>query len=180
VPLRLATWNLNHWRQPLLPVDTRRAAWDYLGRTIGAQVALVQEAVPPLDLSAWGGESDVYPGGFALERDHLLWVRAVELDGPRAVWSFDRNPLDDLRLNRHGRWSYGPWGPDGSRAVTHIAPKRCAINLHGQGAGGQYAAGSRVTAAVTHRLRPSKRHMHERLPSGIRWVSMDAALALQG
>ena len=26
VPLRLVTWNLNHWRQPLLPVDTRRAA----------------------------------------------------------------------------------------------------------------------------------------------------------
>ncbi len=24
--LRLVTWNLNHWRQPLLPADTRRAA----------------------------------------------------------------------------------------------------------------------------------------------------------
>jgi endonuclease/exonuclease/phosphatase family metal-dependent hydrolase len=50
VPLRLVTWNLNHWRQPLLPIDTRRAAWAYLDGTIGAQVALVQEAVPPLDL----------------------------------------------------------------------------------------------------------------------------------
>jgi endonuclease/exonuclease/phosphatase family metal-dependent hydrolase len=48
--LRLATWNLNHWRQPLLPTDTRRSAWDYLTSTIGAQVALVQEAVPPLEL----------------------------------------------------------------------------------------------------------------------------------
>ena len=47
---RLVTWNLNHWRQPLLPTDTRRAAWEYLSRGIGAQVALVQEAVPPLEL----------------------------------------------------------------------------------------------------------------------------------
>ena len=30
VSLRLVTWNLNHWRQPLLPVDTRRAAWAHL------------------------------------------------------------------------------------------------------------------------------------------------------
>ena len=48
--LRLATWNLNHWRQPLLPTDSRRAAWEYLSNEIGATVALVQEAVPPLEL----------------------------------------------------------------------------------------------------------------------------------
>jgi len=49
-PLRLVTWNLNHWRQPLLPTDTRGAAWRYLAETLGAGVALVQEAVPPPDL----------------------------------------------------------------------------------------------------------------------------------
>ncbi len=49
-PLRIATWNLNHWRQPLLPHDTRRAAWEYLANTIGAEVALVQEAVPPAEM----------------------------------------------------------------------------------------------------------------------------------
>lgn len=49
--LRVATWNLNHWRQPLLPVDTRRGAWAHLEEGIGAQVALVQEAVPPAGLS---------------------------------------------------------------------------------------------------------------------------------
>ena len=49
-PLRLVTWNLNHWRQQLMPVDTRRAAWDHLGAGLGAGVALVQEAVPPLGL----------------------------------------------------------------------------------------------------------------------------------
>jgi endonuclease/exonuclease/phosphatase family metal-dependent hydrolase len=50
-PLRVATWNLNHWRQPLLPVDTRRGAWAHLADGIGAQVALVQEAVPPAGTS---------------------------------------------------------------------------------------------------------------------------------
>ena len=48
-PLRLVTWNLNHWRQPLLPTDTRRAAWAHLVDLVGAQVALVQEAGPPAE-----------------------------------------------------------------------------------------------------------------------------------
>jgi hypothetical protein len=52
IPLRVATWNLNHWRQPLLPTDTRRGAWAHLAQGIGAQVVLVQEAVPPLDMPA--------------------------------------------------------------------------------------------------------------------------------
>ncbi len=49
-PFRIASWNLNHWRQPLLPVDSRRGAWRHLADGIGAQVALVQEAVPPAGL----------------------------------------------------------------------------------------------------------------------------------
>ncbi len=49
--VRIATWNLNHWRQPLLPFDSRRGAWDYLGVSMGAAVALVQEAVPPLGVA---------------------------------------------------------------------------------------------------------------------------------
>ena len=44
------SWNLNHWRQPLLPIDTRRAACEYLTTNIGAGVVLVQEAVPPLEV----------------------------------------------------------------------------------------------------------------------------------
>ena len=50
MPLRVATWNLNHWRQRLLPLDTRRGAWEHLAGPMGVQVALVQEAVPPADL----------------------------------------------------------------------------------------------------------------------------------
>ena len=68
--LRLATWNLNHWRQPLLPTDSRKAAWDYLASEIGADVALVQEAVPPPDL---GRDRAVY-GEMA---GHRNWGSAV-------------------------------------------------------------------------------------------------------
>jgi exonuclease III len=45
VPLRLATWNMNHWQQPMLPVNSRHAAWDYLA-TSGLDVVLAQEAAP--------------------------------------------------------------------------------------------------------------------------------------
>ena len=68
--LRLVTWNLNHWRQPMLPVDTRRAAWEYLSCGISAGVALVQEAVPPLEL---GRDRAVY-GEIA---GHRNWGSAV-------------------------------------------------------------------------------------------------------
>lgn len=87
VPLRLATWNLNHWRQPLLPSDTRRGAWDYLSITIGAQVALVQEAVPPLD---FGSDRAVY-GELA---GHRNWGSAiVALDPAISV-----EPLRSVRI----------------------------------------------------------------------------------
>ena len=45
-PFRLVTWNLNHWRQPVLPADTRSGAWTRL-RELAASGALLQEAVPP-------------------------------------------------------------------------------------------------------------------------------------
>ena len=95
--LRLATWNLNHWRQPLLPSDTRRAAWEHLARGIGVQVALVQEAVPPLDL---GRDRAVY-GEIA---GHRNWGSAVVALDPavsvepirsvRTPWSKRRYLLD--------------------------------------------------------------------------------------
>lgn len=87
VPLRLATWNLNHWRQPLLPSDTRRGAWDYLSTKIGAQIALVQEAVPPLD---FGSDRAVY-GELA---GHRNWGSAiVALDPAISV-----EPLRSVRI----------------------------------------------------------------------------------
>lgn len=46
-PLRVAVWNMNHWRQSSWPVDTRAAAWEHLTSYLGADVALLQETVPP-------------------------------------------------------------------------------------------------------------------------------------
>jgi len=85
--LRLVTWNLNHWRQPLLPADTRRAAWDYAAHTLGAQVALVQEAVPPLDL---GRDRAVY-GELA---GHRNWGSGVVALDP----AVSLEPLRSVRI----------------------------------------------------------------------------------
>lgn len=87
IPLRLATWNLNHWRQPLLPSDTRHAAWEYLSTALGAQVALVQEAVPPLDL----GRDRVVYGEIAGHRD---WGSAVVALDP----AVSIEPLRSVRI----------------------------------------------------------------------------------
>ena len=81
-PLRLATWNLNHWRQPLLPTDTRRAAWEHLSASLGAQVALVQEAVPPLEIGrdrAVYGELGGYRnwGSAVVALDPLVTIEAL-------------------------------------------------------------------------------------------------------
>ena len=86
-PLRMVSWNLNHWRQALLPTDTRRAAWEYIRGSIGAQVALVQEAVPPPEYS---GVAAVY-GELA---GHRNWGSAVvALDGAVSV-----EPLRSVRM----------------------------------------------------------------------------------
>jgi endonuclease/exonuclease/phosphatase family metal-dependent hydrolase len=73
---RLVTWNLNHWRQRLLPTDTRRAAWQYLSDVIGADAALLQEAVPPV---GFGHDRTVY-GEMA---GHRNWGSAVVALDPR-------------------------------------------------------------------------------------------------
>jgi endonuclease/exonuclease/phosphatase family metal-dependent hydrolase len=95
--LRVATWNLNHWRQPLLPLDTRRSAWAHLAKPLVAQVALVQEAVPPVDL---GRDRHVF-GELA---GHRTWGSgvvaldpAIEIEPIRSVrmpWSKRRYRLD--------------------------------------------------------------------------------------
>ena len=75
VRLRVATWNLNHWRQPLLPTDTRRGAWAYLAEGIGAHVALVQEAVPPLDMPRDRAVYGRSPGTATGARRSWRWTR---------------------------------------------------------------------------------------------------------
>lgn len=47
--LSIASWNLNHWqRRP----EERAAAWEYLRDVVAPDVALVQEAVPPEELTS--------------------------------------------------------------------------------------------------------------------------------
>jgi hypothetical protein len=85
-PLRVVSWNLNHWQQPMLPSDTRRDAWQHL-RALGAGVVLGQEVVPPPDLAA---TSAVYGeiGG------HRTWGSAVvALDDSLAI-----EPLRSVRI----------------------------------------------------------------------------------
>ena len=95
--LRVATWNLNHWQQPLLPTDTRREAWGHLAEAMGVQVALVQEAVPP-------AESPRTRAVYAEIGGHRNWGSAVVALDPsidiepirsvRSVWSKRRFILD--------------------------------------------------------------------------------------
>lgn len=50
LPFRVVSWNMNHWRQPTLPEDTRVKGWDYLQAELRPDVALLQESVPPSSL----------------------------------------------------------------------------------------------------------------------------------
>lgn len=96
-PTRIACWNLNHWRQPLFPADTRRGAWEYLAGTLRADVALLQETVPPADIARdrwvygeiaghrnWGSAVVAVAGDAVLEP-----IRSV-----RMAWSKRRYLLD--------------------------------------------------------------------------------------
>jgi exonuclease III len=50
MPFRVVSWNMNHWRQPTRPEDTRAKGWDYLKTDLRPDVALLQETVPPASL----------------------------------------------------------------------------------------------------------------------------------
>lgn len=47
--MRIVSWNMNHWSRS---ADARANAWSFLRRDLQADVALVQEAVPPRDVDA--------------------------------------------------------------------------------------------------------------------------------
>ena len=52
MPFRVVSWNMNHWRQPTRPEDTRAKGWDYLQTELRPDVALLQETVPPPSLDS--------------------------------------------------------------------------------------------------------------------------------
>lgn len=69
--LSIATWNMNHWqRKP----DQRADAWAYLKNVVAPDVALVQEAVPPEDLT-----SSVYQ---PFPSTHRQWGTAIAVFNP--------------------------------------------------------------------------------------------------
>lgn len=109
-PLRVAVWNLNHWQQPLLPTDTRAAAWAHLTDSLGAHVALVQEAVPPAGLPR---AQTVY-GEMAGHRD---WGSAVvALDPTLAL-----DPIRSVRMPWSRRRYLLAGSNPGSVAVAQLS-----------------------------------------------------------
>jgi endonuclease/exonuclease/phosphatase family metal-dependent hydrolase len=106
-PLRLATWNLNHWRQPLLPTDTRADAWAHLA-TAGVGLALVQEAVPPADLPrervAYGEIGGHRNWGSAVvvldETVAIAPIRSVRLPWSRRRYLMDRSHPGSVAVAR--------------------------------------------------------------------------------
>lgn len=47
--MRVVTWNMNYWPRS---DDARTKSWDFLRLELRADIALVQEAVPPPDVDA--------------------------------------------------------------------------------------------------------------------------------
>jgi endonuclease/exonuclease/phosphatase family metal-dependent hydrolase len=76
--LRVVTWNMNHWRQSRVPLDTHRAAWKHLADRLGADVVLAQEAVPADELAP---ERTVYTE----IAGHRAWGSAIVALPPHAT-----------------------------------------------------------------------------------------------
>lgn len=75
VDVRVATWNLAHWTHK----GSGRAAWRYLLEELRPDIALVQECVPPAELSGY----------------HLAWGRAYPWEGqPWGTGLLVRDGLD--------------------------------------------------------------------------------------
>jgi endonuclease/exonuclease/phosphatase family metal-dependent hydrolase len=105
VPLRLATWNMNHWQQPMLPVNTRRAAWEYLA-TSGIDVVLAQEASPSTGSGAAvygeiGGHRDWGSAVVALsDRVQVEAIRSARVRYSRRRYLLDRTHPGSVAVAR--------------------------------------------------------------------------------
>ena len=98
--LRIATWNMDHWRRSK---DLREQAWDFLHRVARVDVALVQEAFPVgRGLSQVFRETGIRDDRVKPPRA-LQWGSAVVSYGPQlrpiehAIGPFASAPVDLLR-----------------------------------------------------------------------------------
>jgi exonuclease III len=125
--MRIVSWNMNHARRT---PEARAKAWDYLRHELKADVALVQEAVPPAGVDA------VYLPIHESNR-HYNWGSAVVALGagvgitprprvPLASWDLGERPADAL-----------PDSHPGAAAVADILyadgnVRFTAVSLYGQ------------------------------------------------
>ena len=93
IPLQIATWNMNHWQRT---IDQQAKGWDHLEHTLGVDVALLQETVPPPPPSTG---NVMLSGDWRLPamglRGRLHDGSRVEIDGSRTV----RTPGSNFRFN---------------------------------------------------------------------------------
>src|SRR5262245_46006358 len=105
VPLRVATWNMNHWQQPMLPTNTRRSAWEYLAAS-GIDVVLAQEAAPPRASVAAvygeiGGHRDWGSAVVALnDRIHVEPIRSARTRYSRRRFLLDQSHPGSVAVAR--------------------------------------------------------------------------------
>lgn len=95
--MRIVSWNMNHWPRA---ADARANAWAFLRRELQADVALVQEAVPPPDIDA------VY--------------KPIDAGNPRCNWGSAVVALSPAyRLRARSRRSLSTPSSEGELAESH-------------------------------------------------------------
>ena len=95
--MRVVSWNMNHWARS---ADARARAWWFLRDELQADVALVQEAVPPSDVDA------VY--------------KPIDANNPRCNWGSAVVALSDrYRLRPRTRRALGRPTADGELVECH-------------------------------------------------------------
>jgi hypothetical protein len=114
VKLRIATWNMDHWKRMRDDPSgkSQRDAWAYL-QGLGVDVALVQEAVPPplVDPATWNVRSHPapdQPDAWFIHPRYRRWGSAVVVVNPALEFEpIEATPLGKEQYRR-GLWISHP------------------------------------------------------------------------
>lgn len=125
--MRIVTWNMNHCRRS---EQQRKAAWDYLREELRADLALVQEAVPPAGLEA------VYRPVHATDPSYQWGSAVVALGGGVKLLTRKRVPLESSHMKAVAADEL-PDSHPGACAVADVLDaagnvQLTAISLYGQ------------------------------------------------